>query len=157
MHWLDDSNVAVIADRSMFTANRRGEKTSELDYSAKDLLGYAFDESDFVLALRSWSGDARATVTRYDKGGTAKASLDLSSAPESLSYAGGQLGVLTSSGLYIYNNALRPDWKCMNTSAAQQVLMTQDGGAWLLYSKYAQRVTESSAIAEGFTNDSDTK
>ena len=157
VHWLDDSNVAVIAGRSMFTANRRGEKTSELDYSAKDLLGYAFDESDFVLALRSWSGDARATVTRYDKGGTAKASLDLSSAPESLSYAGGQLGVLTSSGLYIYNNALRPDWKCMNTSAAQQVLMTQDGGAWLLYSKYAQRVTESSAIAEGFTNDSDTK
>lgn len=158
VHWLDDSNVAVIADRAMFTANRRGEKTSELDYSARDLLGYAFDESDFVLALRSWSGDARAAVTRYDKSGTDKASLNLASAPESLSYAGGQLGVLTSSGLYVYNNALRPDWKCMNTtSAAQRVLMTQDGGAWLLYSKYAQRITESSVIVEGFTNDSSTK
>ncbi len=157
VQWLDDSNVAVITDRAMFTANRRGEKTSRTEYSAKDLLGYAFDENDFVIALRSWSGNARATITRYDKSGTAKASLDLETAPESLSYAGGQLGVLTSSGLYIYNNALRPDWKCMNTSAAQRVLMTEDGGAWLLYSKYAQRVTESSAIAEGFTNDTDAK
>ena len=157
VHWLDDSNVAVITDRSMFTANRQGEKTSKMEYSAKDLLGYAFDENNFVIALRSWSGNARATITRYDKSGTAKATLDLETAPESLSYAGGQLGVLTSSGLYIYNNALRPDWKCMNTSAAQRVLMTEDGGAWLLYSKYAQRVTESSAIAEEFKNDSGAK
>lgn len=153
VQWRDDSNVAVVTDRAMFTANRRGEQTSKHDYAAKDLLGYASDESDFVIALRSWSGEARATVIRYDKSGDAKASLDLASAPESLSYAGGQLGVLTSSGLYIYNKSLKPDWKCINTGAAHRVLMTQDGGAWLLYSKYAQRITESSKIAEGFTND----
>lgn len=153
--WLDDSNVAVICDHSAFTVNRRGEKTADIDYIASDLLGFAFDQNNFVIATRSWSGDARATITRYDKNGQPKATLNLSNAPESLSYAGGHLGVLTSSGLYVYDNALKPNWKCESAGAAQRVMMTRDGGAWLLYSKYAQRVTQSSSLAEGFTYDAD--
>ena len=154
VHWLDDSNVAVISDKSAFTVNRRGETTSQASYTASDLLGFAFDGDNFVVAVRSWSGDARASVTRYDKSGDVRASLNLPSAPESLSYAGGQLGVLTSSGLYVYNNALEPDWQCPSAGAAQRIIMTDDGGAWLFYSKYAQRITQSSAISEDFTDES---
>jgi len=134
------------------------------------LLGFAFDDDNFVLAQRSWSGDARASITRYDKSGAQRAALNLPSAPESISYAGGQLGVLTSSGLYVYNNELEPDWKCTSGGAgtrhavcrswkctsggaAQRVMLTDDGGAWLLYSKYAQRVTKSSTLSEDFTDD----
>lgn len=153
VHWLDDSNVAVVSDKSAFTVSRRGETTSQTDYTASDLLGFAFDGGSYVVATRSWSGDARATVTRYDKAGEIRATLDLPSAPESLCYAGGQLGVLTSSGLYVYDNALRPSWKCASAGAAQRVQMTSDGGAWLFYSKYAQRVTRSSALSEDFTDD----
>ena len=153
VHWLDDSNVAVVSDKSAFTVSRRGQTTSQTDYTATDLLGFAFDDDNFVLAQRSWSGDARASITRYDKSGQARASLNLPSAPESISYAGGQLGVLTSSGLYVYNNSLKPDWKCTSGGAAQRVMMTDDGGAWLFYSKYAQRVTKASALSEDFTDD----
>lgn len=32
-------------------------------------------------------------------------------------------------------------------------MLTDDGGAWLLYSKYAQRVTKSSTLSEDFTDD----
>ena len=154
VHWLDDSNVAVISDKSAFTVNRRGETTSQASYTASDLLGFAFDGDNFVVAVRSWSGDARASVTRYDKSGDVRASLNLPSAPESLSYAGGQLGVLTRSGLYVYNNALEPDWQCPSAGAAQRIIMTDDGGAWLFYSKYAQRITQASAISEDFTDES---
>lgn len=154
VQWLDDSSVVAISDKAAFTAHRRGEQTSHTTYTASDLLGFAFDTDSYILAQRSWSGDARATITRYDKSGEAKASLDLPSAPESLSYAGGQLGVLTTSGLYVYNNSLRPDWKCTSAGAAQRVMLTEDGGAWLFYSKYAQRVTKSSALSEDFTDDS---
>lgn len=153
VHWLDDSNVAVVTDQLAFTVSRRGQTTSQTDYTATDLLGFAFDDDNFVLAQRSWSGDARASITRYDKSGAQRAALNLPSAPESISYAGGQLGVLTSSGLYVYNNALEPDWKCTSGGAAQRVMLTDDGGAWLLYSKYAQRVTKSSTLSEDFTDD----
>ena len=122
VHWLDDSNVAVVTDQLAFTVSRRGQTTSQTDYTATDLLGFAFD--NFVLAQRSWSGDARASITRYDKSGAQRAALNLPSAPESISYAGGQLGVLTSSGLYVYNNALEPNWKCTSGGAAQRVMLT---------------------------------
>ena len=106
-----------MTDQLAFTVSRRGQTTSQTDYTATDLLGFAFDDDNFVLAQRSWSGDARASITRYDKSG---AQLRRSTCPAhpSISYAGGQLGVLTSSGLYVYNNALEPDWKCMSGGAA---------------------------------------
>lgn len=156
VRWLDDSRVAVITDTAVYTADRRGTKNTAVSYAPSDLVGFAFGDDDFVVALRSWSGTARAEITRYDKSGTARASLALGAAPQSLSYAGGHLGVLTANGLYVYDKSMRPDWKNESANAAQRVTITSDGGAWLYYPKYAQRVTASSARSEEFTDDDTT-
>ena len=82
-----------------------------------------------------------------------RVTLSLSSDPQSLSYVNGRLGVLTANGLYVYDGAMKPDWKNGSAAAAQRVTLTEDGGAWLYYPKYAQRVTASSARSEEFTDD----
>lgn len=154
VRWLDDSNAAVITDQAAYTVNRRGELHTAAQYAASDLLGFSFGSDGFVLARRSFTGEARAEIVRFDKNGETKATLPMTSAPESLSYADGRLAVLTGNGLYVYNSALQPDWKNESAGAAQRVTLTSDGGVWLYYPKYAQRVTASSAQSEDFTHDS---
>lgn len=154
VRWLDDSRVAVVTDQAAYAVDRRtGAKTAAASYAAADLLGFAFGNDGFVIAQRSFSGTERASVTRYDKEGAARATLSLSSDPQSLSYVNGRLGVLTANGLYVYDGAMKPDWKNGSAAAAQRVTLTEDGGAWLYYPKYAQRVTASSARSEEFTDD----
>lgn len=143
--------LAVVGDDRCLFISQSGEILSETAYSTDDLTAFAFGDGVLALALRSYSGTARCelTVLSPDEQ-TVPPTLAIGEELQSLSFSGHRLAVLTAGGLYCYTSELQPLWKNPEAAAATRVLLDEDGAAWVLYAKQAERYTASSDRSEEF-------
>ena len=146
--FLDNSSVAVIGDYATNIINQKGEIVDEISYTADDLTAFSFGGSELALAIHSYSGNARTEVYILGSRGVSDKTLQISQEIQAIDYDGSRIAVLTSSGLTVYNAAMRALWKNESAVGAQFINLTDDGGVWLIYSKQAEHVSTSSDTSE---------
>lgn len=146
--FLDDGTVAVVGDYGTFVVTRKGSIESDITYSVDDLTAYCFGDSTLALAIRSYSGSARAELTIIDAAGKQSEPLDIAEDIQAIDYDGARLALLTSSGLTVYDSALRPLWENAAAAGARSVGLTPDGSAWLIYPKQASYVSAATETSE---------
>lgn len=150
--FLSDDTLAVIGDNRCLFISRTGNILSETTYNPDDLTAFAFGDGQVALCLRAYSGNARALLTVLSPDGSQLPEAELSEEPQSLSFAGHRLAVLTAGGLYCFSSDLEPLWKNQDAAAASRAILNDDGSVWVLSSRQAVRYTSSSEHSEEFTH-----
>lgn len=149
LSFLDEDAALVLTDSALLLADRTGgEPVTLASYTADELLAFALHGDRALLATRSWTGSARATLTLYDRTGVV-GTVESAEEPTSLSLTDREAAVLTASGLHVYDHGLTPLWENPTAGGASRVLLTDSGTVWTLYSKYAAligRADEASAV-----------
>ncbi len=146
--YLNDGTVAVVGDYATSVINRQGETLASIDYSADDLNAYCFGGNALALAIHSYSGTARSELVLLQADGAVSEALEIVEDLQAIDYDGARLALLTSSGLTVYDNALRPLWANSSAAGAQSVGLTGDGGVWLIYPKQATYISAASDTTE---------
>lgn len=146
--YLDGSTVAVVGDYSTSIINRKGEIITTISYSVDDLNAYCFGGGKLALAIHSYSGQARSELTILEASGAQSEPLAIEEELQAIDYDGARLALLTSSGLTVYDSALRPLWANTSAAGAGGVGLTGDGGVWLTYPKQATFVSAASDTSE---------
>lgn len=146
--FLDAGTAAVVGDYATMIVSRKGDIVHTIDYSVDDLNAYCFGDGALVLGVHSYSGSARIGLTVLDADGRESDPLLVSEELQAIDYDGARLALLTSSGLTVYDSALRPLWENAGAAGARSVCLTADGSAWVTYSKQAERLSSSSDTSE---------
>lgn len=142
--FLDNSAVAVIGDYTTKVINKKGDIVDELNYTSDDLIAFCFGGNELALAVRSYSGTAKAEIYTINSRGVDKNTLQISQEIKAIDYDGARIAVLTSSGLTVYNTSMHALWENQSAVGAGSIKLTDDGGVWLIYSKQADYVSISS-------------
>ena len=145
---LDANTAAVVGDYATTIVSRKGHIVYTMQYSVDDLNAYCFGDGALVRGTRSYSGNARIGLTRLDADGQESDPLLIAEELQAIDYDGARLALLTSSGLTVYDSALRPLWENAGAAGARSVCLTADGAVWVTYSKQAERVSSSSDTSE---------
>lgn len=146
--YLDSGTVAVVGDYGATLVSRGGEVRGTVSYSVDDLSAYCFGGSTLALAIHSYSGAARSELIVLDADGHESEPLAITEDLQALDYDGARLALLTTSGLTVYDSALRPLWENASAAGARSVGLTADGGVWLTYPKQAHYVSAASDTSE---------
>lgn len=116
-----------------------GTLAGTYDYAGRYLKSYALGDSDFAaLLLGKYRGGTSANLVTVDSSGKELASLDLNEQVLDLSSAGRYVAVLTASRLQIYTRDLKPYSSLDNAGGARNVVLRDDGTAYLINNESAQ-------------------
>ena len=148
VRFLDNSSVVVIGDYSTSVINQKGQIVDQLTYTADDLTAFSFSTNELVIALRSYSSNARTAVYIIGSHGVSNNILEIPQEIQAIDYDGSRIAVLTSSGLTVYNSSMSALWRNESAVGAGTINLANDGGVWLIYSKQAEHVSTSSDTSE---------
>lgn len=146
--FLDENTLCVVGDYQSFIISRKGKIIHDIHYAAGDLTAYAFGDGSAVLAVRSYASTSRTGLITIGANGRESSPLPINEDILGIAYDGARLGLLTASGLSVYDSALRPLWENANAAGARAISLMPDGTVWVVYPKQAERISSSSDTAE---------
>ena len=142
VRFLSESTVAALCDSGLFLVDRAGKLSASQEYAASDLIGFSVSGDAVALATRSYTRSARSEVSILRENGKTTGPLYLTEELQSLSLANGKLGLLTSAGLHLYDDAMQPLWSDTAASGGRRLLLADDGTAFVLFGKNARLFTQ---------------
>lgn len=146
--YLSDTTVALVADNAAYVADATGWLNTLLEYSAHDLINFEIHQNGVLLTTRAWHSNARAQVQVFNRMGNETCNMLIHDEPQSISYTGRRIAVLSASGLTFYELDGTPIWKNTAASGAGEVLTTNAGDAWVIFGKSALFISQNHDASE---------
>lgn len=141
VEFISEDAAAVISDTGAYVLHRNGKTLAQLAYATDDLIGFCFGGGKAAIASRSFSAGYRAAITLLSEKGISQESLQIAEELQSMALTDGLLGVLTSSNLHFYDHTLLPLRTTDQAVGGKQLLLQEDGIAYVLFSKQARLFT----------------
>ena len=132
--------VLSLCDKRLMVTDLRGGTHLDRSYGSLYLHGCALGGKDFsALLLGRYQSGNICTLTTYSMEGEEIASLELTEEVLDMSAAGGDLAVLYSNSLVIYDKTLQEKARLESTDFAGHVQMAENGTAVVIRGSSAQR------------------
>jgi hypothetical protein len=143
VRYLSSNTAAAVCDTGIFLCDRRDGLLQQVEYTADNVIAYAFGEDSLYYALDSYTGGARCELYRMSAtGALSEDPLYLHEELQSISAAGNYLALLTSSGVTLYRADLTAQWSSRQGVGARRLLVDEHGTCYALFSKYARVITD---------------
>ncbi len=123
----------ALGESSLNMLSQDGATSAAYGYGGDYLKDFSLEGDGFAaLLLGEYRAGSSASLVTVDATGEVQGTLDLEEQVLDLSAAGRYVGVLTASGLTIYTRDLTPYKTLQNTMGARNVVLREDGTAFLV-------------------------